>query len=168
MQCSAQLLRISRPPGSHRGCLPPSPRASQGAGRERPEPVPSSGRRLRPAVSFLEANLPRLATRCLRPSVLPAILRSPCLFYGFWCLAPTTSGPCLAPPEFGNVVACRHHELLCLVLVWFRECRVWAGHALEFTRLEHEQPCLDLNVSQVLCIPSSATMLIRYADLEKK
>jgi len=37
-QCSAQLLRISRPPGSHRGCLPPSPRASQGAGRERPEP----------------------------------------------------------------------------------------------------------------------------------
>ena len=52
-------------------------------------------------------------------------------------------------------------------LVSFREYRVWAGHAFEFTRLEHEQPCLDLNVSQVLCIPSSATMLIRYADLEK-
>ena len=36
---------------------------------------------------------------------------------------------------------------------------------VHFTRLE--QPCLGLNASQVLRYMSSATLLIRYADLEK-
>jgi hypothetical protein len=122
-RCSTQLLRISRPPGSHRGCLPPSPRANAG---QRPEPrrqrqrlsrVPSSGQWPAPVPvclcvlwafwSSAQLSLPRLATEPLRPPAVPYWDRSieiALSLLWLWCFVPTTSGPCLAPPELWNVV----------------------------------------------------------------
>lgn len=67
--------------------------AGRGRCQEHEHVAASGGRERARAVSFLEASLPRLATPPLLPAMPMRILRSPCLFYGLWCLAPTTSGP---------------------------------------------------------------------------
>lgn len=146
--------------------------AGRGRCQEHEHVAASGGRERARAVSFLEASLPRLATPPLLPAMPMRILRSPCLFYGLWCLAPTTSGPSAcrrqnsetwchaATTTMDGLLSCGHGaSSLRERTVWFDHGHIGVSHILKRT---------ELNIGFTISAYLSSAMLIVLLLIWKK